>query len=249
MPRAAWRSCTTSCSTSGVPNACFWPCARSGPTRTSSPPSTTRRAPRVASRTATCTPRSCSACDPPRAPSARCFRSIPRRSSPSTCPGTTSSCRARAPGRTPCICDEMHGARLLLPQPVPLRLERPRPHAGRRAGTRSPGPRCASLFRRWRQWDWIAAQRVDPYVTNSQITQARVKQLPRPRRARHLPAGGDQPLRARPGGRPLPGALRADAAQADRRDRAGLQPSSGCRSWWWATARTGDASRAWRDPT
>jgi glycosyltransferase involved in cell wall biosynthesis len=32
-----------------------------------------------------------------------------------------------------------------------------------------------SLFRRWRQWDWIAAQRVDHYVTNSQSTRARVK--------------------------------------------------------------------------
>ena len=32
-----------------------------------------------------------------------------------------------------------------------------------------------SLFRRWRQWDWIAAQRVDRYVTNSRTTQGRVK--------------------------------------------------------------------------
>jgi glycosyltransferase involved in cell wall biosynthesis len=31
------------------------------------------------------------------------------------------------------------------------------------------------LFRRWRQWDWIAAQRVDRYVTNSQTTQARIR--------------------------------------------------------------------------
>ena len=31
------------------------------------------------------------------------------------------------------------------------------------------------LFRRWREWDWIAAQRVDRYVTNSRTTQARVK--------------------------------------------------------------------------
>jgi glycosyltransferase involved in cell wall biosynthesis len=31
------------------------------------------------------------------------------------------------------------------------------------------------LFRRWREWDWIAAQRVDRYVTNSQTTQARIK--------------------------------------------------------------------------
>ena len=45
------------------------------------------------------------------------------------------------------------------------------------AARRNPVTRAAlrSLFRRWRQWDWIAAQRVDTYVTNSQMTQARVK--------------------------------------------------------------------------
>ena len=32
-----------------------------------------------------------------------------------------------------------------------------------------------SLFRRWRQWDWIAAQRVDRYVSNSAVTAARVR--------------------------------------------------------------------------
>jgi glycosyltransferase involved in cell wall biosynthesis len=31
------------------------------------------------------------------------------------------------------------------------------------------------LFHRWRQWDWIAAQRVDAYVANSRITQGRVR--------------------------------------------------------------------------
>jgi glycosyltransferase involved in cell wall biosynthesis len=31
------------------------------------------------------------------------------------------------------------------------------------------------LFRRWRQWDWIAAQRVDRYVANSDATRRRVK--------------------------------------------------------------------------
>jgi glycosyltransferase involved in cell wall biosynthesis len=29
-------------------------------------------------------------------------------------------------------------------------------------------------FRRWRQWDWIAAQRVDRYVANSRATQGRI---------------------------------------------------------------------------
>jgi glycosyltransferase involved in cell wall biosynthesis len=31
------------------------------------------------------------------------------------------------------------------------------------------------LFRRWREWDWIAAQRVDRYITNSLTTQARIR--------------------------------------------------------------------------
>ena len=31
------------------------------------------------------------------------------------------------------------------------------------------------LFRRWRQWDWIAAQRTDRYVANSRTTQARIE--------------------------------------------------------------------------
>ncbi|MBN1529346.1 MAG: glycosyltransferase [Thermoleophilaceae bacterium] len=45
------------------------------------------------------------------------------------------------------------------------------------ASRRNPVTRSflRGLFRRWRQWDWIAAQRVDHYVTNSQSTQARVK--------------------------------------------------------------------------
>jgi glycosyltransferase involved in cell wall biosynthesis len=32
-----------------------------------------------------------------------------------------------------------------------------------------------ALFRRWRQWDWIAAQRVDRYLANSRTTQARIR--------------------------------------------------------------------------
>jgi glycosyltransferase involved in cell wall biosynthesis len=32
-----------------------------------------------------------------------------------------------------------------------------------------------ALFRRWRQWDWIAAQRVDHYLANSNTTKARIK--------------------------------------------------------------------------
>jgi glycosyltransferase involved in cell wall biosynthesis len=31
------------------------------------------------------------------------------------------------------------------------------------------------LFHRWRQWDWIAAQRIDRYVANARTTQLRIK--------------------------------------------------------------------------
>ncbi len=41
---------------------------------------------------------------------------------------------------------------------------------------RGPFARAAlgAVFQRWRQWDWIAAQRVDAYVANSQTTKRRV---------------------------------------------------------------------------
>src|SRR4051795_7688734 len=41
---------------------------------------------------------------------------------------------------------------------------------------RSPVVRAglAMIFQRWRQWDWIAAQRVDTYVANSETTRRRV---------------------------------------------------------------------------
>jgi glycosyltransferase involved in cell wall biosynthesis len=44
------------------------------------------------------------------------------------------------------------------------------------AQRRDPVSRAAlrALFRRWRQWDWIAAQRVDAYLANSRTTQARI---------------------------------------------------------------------------
>jgi glycosyltransferase involved in cell wall biosynthesis len=41
---------------------------------------------------------------------------------------------------------------------------------------RDPVTRAAlrTIFQRWRQWDWIAAQRVDAYVANSQTTRRRI---------------------------------------------------------------------------
>ena len=45
------------------------------------------------------------------------------------------------------------------------------------AARRNPVVRAAlsGLFRRWRQWDWIAAQRTDRYIANSRTTQARIR--------------------------------------------------------------------------
>jgi glycosyltransferase involved in cell wall biosynthesis len=45
------------------------------------------------------------------------------------------------------------------------------------ASRRNPLVRAtlSGLFRRWRQWDWIAAQRTDRYVANSRTTQARIR--------------------------------------------------------------------------
>jgi glycosyltransferase involved in cell wall biosynthesis len=42
---------------------------------------------------------------------------------------------------------------------------------------RSPLTRAAlrGLFRRWRQWDWIAAQRTNRYVANARTTQRRIR--------------------------------------------------------------------------
>ncbi|WP_084285831.1 glycosyltransferase [Solirubrobacter soli] len=36
-------------------------------------------------------------------------------------------------------------------------------------------PPLRALLSRWRQWDWIAAQRVDAYIANSAVTQARIR--------------------------------------------------------------------------
>ncbi|MEA2374427.1 MAG: hypothetical protein QOD53_890 [Thermoleophilaceae bacterium] len=45
------------------------------------------------------------------------------------------------------------------------------------AARRDPVSRAVlrTLFHRWRQWDWIAAQRVDSYVANSRTTRGRVR--------------------------------------------------------------------------
>ena len=44
---------------------------------------------------------------------------------------------------------------------------------------RAPATRAALrlVFQRWRQWDWIAAQRVDTYVANSETTRRRIQRF------------------------------------------------------------------------
>ena len=77
------------------------------------------------------------------------------------------------------------------------------PSARRRCGpaTRSCGPSLRVLLNRWRQWDWIAAQRVDRYVANSAPHRGARPALLRARVDRPLPAGGDRALpRRRPVG-------------------------------------------------
>jgi glycosyltransferase involved in cell wall biosynthesis len=48
---------------------------------------------------------------------------------------------------------------------------------GTLARLRNPAARglLRAAFRHWRQWDWIAAQRTNRYVANSQTTQARIR--------------------------------------------------------------------------
>src|SRR3954454_7162116 len=57
------------------------------------------------------------------------------------------------------------------------------------------------LFRRWRQWDWIAAQRVDRYVANSRATRRRIKAYwGRESRVVYPPVDIDRFAPAEPGG-------------------------------------------------
>ena len=57
--------------------------------------------------------------------------------------------------------------------------------------------RGRALFRRWRGWDWMAAQRVDRYLTNSETTRSRIASYFGRDVARGVPAG-----RASSGSRP-----------------------------------------------
>jgi glycosyltransferase involved in cell wall biosynthesis len=68
---------------------------------------------------------------------------------------------------------------------------------------RGPVGRAAlgAVFQRWRQWDWIAAQRVDSYVANSQTTKRRVaRYFGREATVLHPPVEVERFRQARPGG-------------------------------------------------
>ena len=103
----------------------------------------------------------------------RCCRSTRTRSSRSTCAATTRSSRPRARGRTACSSTPARCTSAT----ATTRSATPGRSARRRCARaiRSPGRALRLLLNRWRQWDWIAAQRVDRYVANSHLTAARVR--------------------------------------------------------------------------
>ena len=83
-------------------------------------------------------------------------------------------------------------------------------------------PALRALLSQWRQWDWIAAQRVDRYVSNSRTTAERVRRyLGRESTVLYPPVELD---RFMPGTsrRLLRRARRADGAQAHRRRGRGV---------------------------
>ena len=183
------------------------------------------------------TPRSCSACGRPRAPSARCCRCIPHAVESLDLRGydtVISSSSAWAHG---VLVDPGRGARLLLPQPVPLRLERARGDAAR------PRPAAAPAAA-------AAAQPLAPVGLDRRPAGRRLRrQLARSRpRGCAATSGRDATVlhppveleRFAPGPRrrALPRAGGADGAQAHRRRRARVQPARGGRSSSSATARS-----------
>ena len=159
--------------------------------------------------------------------SAPCCRSTLPRSSRSTCRSTTSSSRARPLGRMRVLCDEQHDPRQLLPQPVPLRVERPRADAG-------PQPQRAAAGISARRLQTLAPVGLDRRPAYGPLHR-QLAHHPGPdprllRRARRTSSTRRLTLSASPAatvGRPLRGRLRADAPQADRcRDRRVQHPRS-----------------------
>ena len=188
---------TTSCSTCAAPSACSSSCARCGRRPTSSPRSTTRTGTegRFADRNVH------SSFLQRLRPSARTFRAL-LPLYPAAIESfdlsdydlvvSSSSAWAHA-----VLCDERTVHVSYCHNPFRYAWN-DREQTLRRA---QPADRAAFLrgaFRRWRQWDWIAAQRTDRYVANSAATQARIRAyFGREARGR-LPAGR-RPVASRPG--------------------------------------------------
>ena len=122
-----------------------------------------------------------------------------------------------------------HRARLLLAQPVPLRLERPRPHAGRapRPGhARGAAPAVPPLAP-------VGLDRRPAGRRTTSPTRAsrRAGSAPTSAASRRSCTRRSRPSRFSPGDarRLLPGAVRADAAQADRPWPCTRSTGCGCR--------------------
>ena len=138
------------------------------------------------------------------------------------------------------LCDERHRPRELLPQPVPLRLERPRPDAGPRA-TRSraaflralvPALAPVGLDRR------PAHRPLRRELADHPGADPRLLRAARPTVV-HPPVDTSR-FSPGPRRRPLRGRLRADAAQADRRRRSRRSTSCGGR---WSSSATAPTAR------
>ena len=79
------------------------------------------------------------------------------------------------------------------------------------------------IFRRWRQWDWIAAQRTDRYIAISRTTQARIRTYFGRESNVVYPPVATERFSSRTARRPLRARLRTDVAQTDRGCDRGVQ--------------------------
>ena len=115
--------------------------------------------------------------------------------------------------------------------------------------TRSPARRCAASSSRWRQWDWIAAQRVDRYLANSRDHAGAHPRLLRPRVDGRAPARRDLALRPGPPGDYY--LVLSELMPHKRIDVAvrGLQRAAAARWWSRATAPTRAGCGGWPGPT
>ena len=102
----------------------------------------------------------------------RCCRCTPTRWRRWTSPATTSCSSAPRPGRTACCRPRTPSTSAT----ATTRSATPGTRARRRCAPAARSTRAAlgAVLQRWRQWDWIAAQRVDRYVANSETTRRRI---------------------------------------------------------------------------